>query len=500
MFSVVSRLVLTALSAAMAFGGATTATADVRGPDVSGHQHPSGYSISWSSTSANGSEFAFVKATEGLGYTNPYFAGDFAALGSADMVRGAYHFARPRAGSADAVALYRGDFLDGFFLSHAAQAFEHWVDEQRARLRGMAARAVWAVAATRRAAGDVSGAVDMARRAASFSPDSEPEVARVIAFLDAAGDRGGALAAYDDLVRRLATEFEAEPAPETRALVREIRSRSQAAGRSSRALLLVATGGVLTVGAFVTTLSGHHVVATSRVRPDSTVFTPSDTTLVERTGHRLALGAGRRPHGVAPRLAFEHRLTRLAGHEDLELRHRLRRVHAHHLGLCRDRVTDVDRCRELPGLAEEHGPGAGKVHGDKGVQEARGESALHDEAAEACPFGERLIEVQRVVVASEPGERLDVLAGERQRTPGGLANLQSHDVLSSFTASFTKLGCTACVSRALRTLLAAERRSMTIVVSLEYSRRLNATVMPNVSRPGMQSERAVARPTRCGRT
>jgi len=93
--------------------------------------------------------------------------------------------------SADAVALYRGDFLDGFFLSHAAQAFEHWVDEQRARLRGMAARAVWAVAATRRAAGDVSGAVDMARRAASFSPDSEPEVARVIAFLDAAGDRGG---------------------------------------------------------------------------------------------------------------------------------------------------------------------------------------------------------------------------------------------------------------------------------------------------------------------
>ncbi len=217
--------------------------------------------------------------------------------------------------SADAVALYRGDFLDGFFLSHAAQAFEHWVDEQRARLRGMAARAAWAVAATRRAAGDVSGAVDMARRAASFSPDSEPEVARVIAFLDAAGDRAGALAAYDDLVRRLATEFEADPAPETRALVREIRSRSQAAGptpisvrpvaalaagepsasetpirpigRSRRTLLLVAAGGALTVGAFVTTLSGHHVVATSRVRPASTVFTPSDTTLVERTGHRI---------------------------------------------------------------------------------------------------------------------------------------------------------------------------------------------------------------------
>jgi DNA-binding SARP family transcriptional activator/Tfp pilus assembly protein PilF len=218
--------------------------------------------------------------------------------------------------NADAVALYHGDFLDGFFLSDAGQAFEQWVDGQRARLRGMAARAAWAVAETRRAAGDVSGAFEMARRAAGFSPGSESEVARVIAFLDAAGDRAGALAAYDDLVRRIATEFEAEPAPETRALVREIRSRSQAAGptptsarpaappavglpsasetlpirpirRSGRALLLVTAGGVLTVGAFVTTLRGHHVAATPRAHSDSTVFIPSDTTLVERAGRRI---------------------------------------------------------------------------------------------------------------------------------------------------------------------------------------------------------------------
>ena len=213
---------------------------------------------------------------------------------------------------ADAVTLYRGDFLDGFFLSDAGQAFEQWVDDQRARLRGMAARAAWALAETRRAGGDVPGALEMARRAAAFSPGSESEVARVIAFLDAAGDRAGALAAYDDLVRHLATEFEAEPSPETRALVRDIRSRTDAgppamsarpaaarvaalpsapegtpsppARRAYRTLLLLAAGGVFALGAYITAFSGRDATAPTRSHSDSTVFIPSDTTLIERTG------------------------------------------------------------------------------------------------------------------------------------------------------------------------------------------------------------------------
>ena len=214
---------------------------------------------------------------------------------------------------ADAFALYRGDFLDGFFLSDAGQAFEQWVDEQRGRLRGMAARAAWAVAESRRAAGDVSGALEMARRAASFSPGSESEVARLIALLDAAGERAGALAAYDDLVRHLATEFEAEPAPETRALVRDIRARTETGTtpmaarpaalpdaaqpsasegapippprRTQRTLLLLAAGGVVTLAAYITAFSGRHAAAAPPARSDSTVFIPSDTTLIERTGH-----------------------------------------------------------------------------------------------------------------------------------------------------------------------------------------------------------------------
>ena len=69
------------------------------GPDVSKWQHAGG-SIDWNAVAASGVSFTFVKATEGADgavppYTNPYFAGDFAAAGSAGLYRGAYHMARP---------------------------------------------------------------------------------------------------------------------------------------------------------------------------------------------------------------------------------------------------------------------------------------------------------------------------------------------------------------------------------------------------------------------
>jgi tetratricopeptide (TPR) repeat protein len=57
------------------------------------------------------------------------------------------------------------------------------------------------------------------------------------------------------------------------------------ARRAHRTLLLLAAGGVVTLGAYVTAFSGRHAAAAPRARSDSTVFIPSDTTLLERTGH-----------------------------------------------------------------------------------------------------------------------------------------------------------------------------------------------------------------------
>ena len=126
----------------------------------------------------------------------------------------------------DALALYRGDFLHGLFVSDTGPELERQIDEERTRLRTMARQAAWGLAEARRAAGDGVAAAEFARRGASLSPDSEPDLARLIAFLDESGDRAGALAVYDDFARRLRAEYEAEPSPETQALIRDVRSRT----------------------------------------------------------------------------------------------------------------------------------------------------------------------------------------------------------------------------------------------------------------------------------
>ncbi len=92
-----ARPLLTAVAVCLLLvTGSASALASIVGPDVSSYQHPGGQAISWGSAHASGSAtFGFVKATEGAGYTNPYFASDFAGMAAAGMMRGAYHFATP---------------------------------------------------------------------------------------------------------------------------------------------------------------------------------------------------------------------------------------------------------------------------------------------------------------------------------------------------------------------------------------------------------------------
>lgn len=63
----------------------------VAGMDVSGYQG----NVNWSSAYSKGARFAYVKATEGTYYTNPYFAQQYNGSYNVGMIRGAYHFARP---------------------------------------------------------------------------------------------------------------------------------------------------------------------------------------------------------------------------------------------------------------------------------------------------------------------------------------------------------------------------------------------------------------------
>ena len=64
----------------------------MNGIDVSHHQGQ----IEWAQVCDSGIAFAFIKATEGLSYTDPLFAKNWAAARHVGIRRGAYHFFRPQ--------------------------------------------------------------------------------------------------------------------------------------------------------------------------------------------------------------------------------------------------------------------------------------------------------------------------------------------------------------------------------------------------------------------
>ncbi|MFL5620575.1 MAG: BTAD domain-containing putative transcriptional regulator [Gemmatimonadaceae bacterium] len=123
----------------------------------------------------------------------------------------------------EALALYRGDLLAGFYLSGAPE-FERWLDEERTRLRRGAAVATWALAESRERSGDAVGAAEWGARAAAFSPVDEMVLRRQLGLLERLGDRTAAVRAYETFARRLEQEYELAPSPQTRAVVARLRA------------------------------------------------------------------------------------------------------------------------------------------------------------------------------------------------------------------------------------------------------------------------------------
>ncbi|MFF8654688.1 lysozyme [Streptomyces huasconensis] len=80
-------------------GGGATQT---EGVDVSSHQG----NVAWSTLWNSGVKWAYVKATEGTYYENPYFAQQYNGSYNVGMIRGAYHFATPDTASGASQANY----------------------------------------------------------------------------------------------------------------------------------------------------------------------------------------------------------------------------------------------------------------------------------------------------------------------------------------------------------------------------------------------------------
>lgn len=126
----------------------------------------------------------------------------------------------------EALALYGGDLLEGFFVEDAP-AFEHWVEAERGRLRQRASEGAWAVAEAKATEEDSVDAARWARRAADLLPADEAVARRLITFLHRLGDRAAALRAYEAFAWRLNKEYELEPSVETQALAVALREEGR---------------------------------------------------------------------------------------------------------------------------------------------------------------------------------------------------------------------------------------------------------------------------------
>src|SRR5881409_1026295 len=127
----------------------------------------------------------------------------------------------------EALELYRGDLLEGFFISEAPE-FERWLETERARLKDAACRSAHALIERSEASGDFAAAASWARRAAGLTPFDEKLVRHWISLLDRLGDRAKAVQVYDEFASRLAQEYEMQPAAETQALIAAVRRREAA--------------------------------------------------------------------------------------------------------------------------------------------------------------------------------------------------------------------------------------------------------------------------------
>src|SRR5262249_46491129 len=120
--------------------------------------------------------------------------------------------------------LYRGDLLEGFFISDAP-AFDEWLESARSDLRRRAVQAARTLTRQWEARGDPSAAIPWARRAVRLTPGGEETVRSLISLLYRTGDRTGAVAAFRELERRLEAGYEMRPSPETAALMHSVVSR-----------------------------------------------------------------------------------------------------------------------------------------------------------------------------------------------------------------------------------------------------------------------------------
>jgi DNA-binding SARP family transcriptional activator/predicted ATPase len=125
-------------------------------------------------------------------------------------------------GLEEAVALYRGSFLEGFSLKDSP-AFEDWSLLTRERLQRQVLAALHRLAGYYEQRGEYERACEVAWRQVELEPWQEEAHQQLMRLLALSDQRSAALAQYETCRRLLAEELGVEPAAETTRLYEQIR-------------------------------------------------------------------------------------------------------------------------------------------------------------------------------------------------------------------------------------------------------------------------------------
>ena len=121
----------------------------------------------------------------------------------------------------EAVALYRGEFLSGFYV-RGCPGFEDWLTLERERLRRLALDALRDLVDHHLQAGDYRAGIAQAARLLELDPLLEEAHRQLMRLLAYDGQRGAALAQYETCRRVLQDELGVEPDEETARLYQQI--------------------------------------------------------------------------------------------------------------------------------------------------------------------------------------------------------------------------------------------------------------------------------------
>ncbi|MEZ4866272.1 MAG: BTAD domain-containing putative transcriptional regulator [Caldilineaceae bacterium] len=122
-----------------------------------------------------------------------------------------------------ALALYIGDFLEGFYLD-GSSTFEQWALLERERLRTLAIAAYQQLISQTAAAGQLDSAIASAQRLLQLDPLHEPSHRQLIRLLAQTGQRSAAIAQYEICCHLLSSELALSPDESTTNLAAQIRS------------------------------------------------------------------------------------------------------------------------------------------------------------------------------------------------------------------------------------------------------------------------------------